>query len=324
MMGDYESMKFVSWDRQWLTEVVELWNKVLGNEFPMCARLFEQNSFDDENVLYEGSQIALDAHQKVIGFIVAKKWQEQLDVPMQKELGWIQVLMVDQQYHRQGIGSKLLLHAEQAFKKHHCKEILLGRDPWHYFPGIPQQKRIAIDWFKHKGYQEFCQEHDLICHYSPENKKGLPNPPSVKFSILQMEERDEFLAFLNKCFPGRWEYEAIHYFKKGGMGREFVIMRKAHQIIGFSRINDAASPYIAQNVYWSPLLSEPLGGIGPLGIDADERGKGYGIAIVQAAISYLRKRNINDIVIDWTTLTTFYGQLGYKVWKSYDAYRKII
>lgn len=55
---------------------------------------------------------------------------------------------------------------------------------------------------------------------------------------------------------------------------------------------------IAQNVYWAPLYKETLGGIGPLGIDAEERGQGYGLSIVKAGIVYLRKRKINRIVID--------------------------
>lgn len=324
MMGGQQTMKLIPWDRQWLSEVVELWNNVLGNEFPMRTSLFEQNSYNDENVLYEGSQIALDANQKVIGFIVVKKWREQLDVSMRTDLGWIQVLLVHPQYRHQGIGSKLLTHAERMLQEAGCQEILLGKDPWHYFPGIPQQNQATIDWFERKGYQAFGQEHDLICHYQEGAETILPKLPEVEFSILQEDEKEQFLTFLNKCFPGRWEYEAIHYFKKGGTGREFIVMKKEGKIIGFSRINDANAPFIAQNVYWSPLFSEPLGGIGPLGIDAAERGKGYGISIVKAAIAFLRNRNIHNIVIDWTTLIAFYEQLGYEVWKSYDAYKKII
>ena len=39
----------------------------------------------------------------------------------------------------------------------------------------------------------------------------------------------------------------------------------------------ANSPFIAQNVYWSPLFEEEVGGIGPLGIDAEEQKQGYGL-----------------------------------------------
>ncbi|WBX82247.1 GNAT family N-acetyltransferase [Virgibacillus salarius] len=114
----------------------------------------------------------------------------------------------------------------------------------------------------------------------------------------------------------------MQYFKHGGTGREFVVLKKNQHIIGFCRINDASSPIIAQNVYWSPLFNEALGGIGPLGVDEQERGNGYGKMVVQAGIHYLRERGINRIVIDWTGLVNFYKQLDYGVWKSYWYYVK--
>ena len=81
---------------------------------------------------------------------------------------------------------------------------------------------------------------------------------------------------------------------------------------------------IAQNVYWAPLFNGKLGGIGPLGVDSAERGNGYGIAIVEAAIAFLRSRDIKNIVIDWTGLVGFYRKLDYEVWKGYTSYRKVL
>ena len=72
--------------------------------------------------------------------------------------------------------------------------------------------------------------------------------------------------------------------------------------------------FIAQNVYWAPLFEEELGGIGPLGIAPEERGKGYGLAIVQAGMYFLSQRGIKNIVIDWTNLVDFYGKLGISLW----------
>jgi len=146
----------------------------------------------------------------------------------------------------------------------------------------------------------------------------------MTFALLKEEEKTDFLTFLNRCFPGRWEYEAIKYFEKGGQGREFVVLKDKDRMIGFCRINDQHSPFIAQNVYWQPLFSEPIGGIGPLGIDENERGHGYGLAIVKAAINTLRERDIQTMIIDWTSLIDFYKKLGFKPWKGYTTYFKQI
>lgn len=317
-------MKFAALEREKADELVDLWNVELGSDFPMNTQLFVQNSFDDENVLKTGSFQVLNDEGKIIGFIVSKKWQEHLPVAMKMDTGWIQVLLIDRHYRNQGIGTALLAKAEKVFKDNGLTHISAGKDPWHYFPGIPENDRATAEWFAHKGYEEYGEEYDLLCSYDEKTEIEMPASAGVEFSILEEKEQGKLLLFLREHFPGRWEYEAMHYFKKGGTGREFVVLKKNDEILGFSRINDSRSPIIAQNVYWSSLFSEELGGIGPLGIDPAERGKGYGLAIVQGAIAHLRKRKINQIVIDWTGLVSFYDKLGYREWKSYRSFQKEI
>jgi len=303
-------------------EIVRLWNKELSKEFPLRKELFYQNSLEDENVLIEGSWIALEK-EKLVGLIISKVWKEDLEcVKNKKDTGYIQVILVDSDYRNRGIGSELLRKAEEALKANGVKTIILGQDPWHYFPGIPSEYIDTVEWFKKKGYVEFGEEYDLYCRLNGEGQVTLPVFPEVEFKILDKGQKSNFLEFLNRCFPGRWEYEAVKYFEKGGEGREFVVAEKKGKIIGFCRINDSKSPFIAQNVYWAPLFEEELGGIGPLGIDPEERGKGYGLAIVQAGMYFLSQRGIRNIVIDWTNLVDFYGKLGCKVWKKYVKCKK--
>lgn len=315
-------MKFINWSVHRLKELVSLWNSEIGMQFPIREELFIQNSFEDKNILQSGSFIALNDENQVIGFVVSKCWNETLDVPFNPEIGWIQVLLVKSSFRCQGIGSALLKRAEQALKERNIKTVHIGRDPWHYFPGIPKNFELSINWFRQRNYVSGYIECDLIHHYHNQPNGFQLSRYDVQFSLLKKEEKQDFLSFLQRCFPGRWEYEAIHYFKRGGTGREFVIIKKNEKIIGFCRINDPSSPVIAQNVYWAPLFHDSLGGIGPLGIDPNERKKGYGLAIVEAGVSFLRERNIHSIVIDWTGLKDFYGKLGFKIWKEYQQLSK--
>lgn len=307
-----------------LKELVNIWNDEIGGRFPMREELFKQNSFDDENLFIPGSFMAVNEKDEAVGFIISKRWQESLPVNMREDVGWIQVLLVHSNYRNQGIGSSLLAKSESALKGSGAKEILLGRDPWHYFPGIPAEYEKSSNWFAHRGYEYIGNDYDLIAEYEDAKTAGVPELDGIEITILSADEKEAFLQFMKRVFPGRWEYEAIHYFKKGGTGREFVILKKDREIIGFCRINDDQSPMIAQNVYWAPLFAETLGGIGPLGVDQKERGKGYGLAVVQAGVHYLRNRDINRIVIDWTGLVDFYGKLGYHIWKDYKKYRKVL
>lgn len=319
-------MKYLPLQEDQLSELVHLWNKHLESDFPMTNELFEQNSFKDENVCHDSSRVAVDEVGNLVGFIVAKRWQEKLDVAMSATTGWIQVLLVDKSVRSQGVGSFLLNHAEETLTQSGAEQILLGRDPYHYFPGIPSAYQASMDWFEARGYLHQGTEHDLMRTYeqSDEEAKSIPEMEGVEFTLLEEKDKEELLTFLNRCFPGRWEYEAMHYFEKGGSGREFAVLKRGEKIIGFCRINDASSPFIAQNVYWAPLFDEELGGAGPLGVDANERGQGFGLAIVEAGIAFLRQRGIRRIVIDWTGLVDFYKKLGYSPWKSYESYKKPI
>ncbi|PXY51718.1 GNAT family N-acetyltransferase, partial [Virgibacillus profundi] len=95
-------MKLVKWNAIYLQQLVDLWNKELGTDFPMRTELFEQNSFQDENVSWEGSLIAINDAEEVIGFIIAKMWQEATSVSMPTSTGWIQVIVVAKQYQNKG------------------------------------------------------------------------------------------------------------------------------------------------------------------------------------------------------------------------------
>ena len=139
-------MKIIAWKRDRLEELVELWNKELAVDFPMREELFIQNSFDDVNISYDSSYIAVDDQDHVIGFVVAKRWQEEIDVKMDPKRGWIQVLLVDSAHRGKGIGTTLLERAEADLKGNGVEEMQLGGDPFHYFSGIPDQYKDAQKW----------------------------------------------------------------------------------------------------------------------------------------------------------------------------------
>ncbi|MEK4229398.1 GNAT family N-acetyltransferase [Solibacillus sp. FSL H8-0538] len=313
-------MQFQPWSIDYIDGLVTLWNAELDTEFPMRKELFLQNSFYDVNVFEEGSFIALDDNGQVIGFVVSKTWQEKMDVAMDKRRGWIQTLLVCSDARHNGLGTMLLKKAEQALTNVGIKEIQLGGDPFHYLCGIPLNQLETIKLAEKHGYVKRIDTYDLVNELAKDYV--MPAHPNVEYVLLKQEEAPQLIAFLQRCFPGRWEYEAMKYFEMGGTGREFVVLKKEGEIIGFCRINDDQSPMIAQNMYWRQLIDGEVGGIGPLGVDQNEQKQGYGLGIVQAGMAYLQQRSVETIIIDWTFLVEFYEKLDFNVWKSYGIYLK--
>lgn len=314
-------MEFKPLNEARITEMVALWNLEWAQAHPMRERLLRQNVFDDRNLLETGSWMAVDpATDRLLGFITAKVWRDaESGMSFDGDTGWLQALVVDPDARTQGIGGQLLARAESAFRDAGVRSVVLGNDfHWRLFPGIPAENPESVRWFKRRGYAGSELTYDLLHEYGEADVVEMPRADGVTFRLARPDDREELLAFMARCFPGRWEYQARQYWERGGTGREFVVLQRDDgEIIGFCRLNDAQSPLLAQNIYWAPLFAEELGGIGPLGIDERFRGCGYGLSVVQAAAAVLRERGIDRIVIDTTPYLDFYGKLGYRAWKSY-------
>lgn len=302
------------------TEITEFWNREIGDSFPLREELWEQNTFDELNLM-EDACVAFGEAGQLAGFIVAKRFMEQSEAAMQQEVGWITCLLVGRVARRQDLGERLLRHAEDCFSLAGIKEIRLGRDPWHFFPGVPAEDIETAGWFERRGYRRESLESDLLREVNGQAAYELTNPPE-HFRVLEREELPELVEFLAINFPGRWHYEALRYLETRAGGQEFIGFYIEGKLKGFCRINDLGSPLIAQNVYWAPLFTCDLGGIGPLGIDRSVRGHQYGLDLVKAAANELMGRGSEAIVIDWTQLVPFYEKLGFQVWKQYITMAK--
>ncbi|WLD91935.1 GNAT family N-acetyltransferase [Alkalihalobacillus sp. AL-G] len=314
-------IEYKRWDEATVPvkDACKLWNEEFENAFPLTDRLFIQNSVQCPHVLSEGSYF-VENDGESIGFIVSKVTRERTDL-LPDQIGWIQALIVKREQRGKGIGTKLIHLAERALRANGVKKIVLGRDVHHYFPGIPSERLQSSGWFKKKGFRFVNTEKD---YYRKAPETYYSSETDLDFSVLKEAEQGALLSFLNQSFPGRWEYEAWDYFRAGGGGSHFLVAKKGGNIIGFVRVNDSESPVLGPNVYWRPLFSEKLIGIGPLGINRQFRKKGYGKAIVDAAIQLAVERNAKHLVIDWTELDTFYRSFGFQEWRQYKQYEKDI
>ncbi|SEQ68747.1 Acetyltransferase, GNAT family [Piscibacillus halophilus] len=315
-------MKVQRMSRHDLQGVVSCWNENIGERFPMPDELFYQNSLADQNVACNASLVVKDK-EKVIGFIVGKYYQEDINVGFNEDTANIQVLLVDKSYREQGLGTKLLNQCIKALDEEGKNLIRLGRDPWHYFPGIPLEDTYTQQWFKKRGFQQGPYvDTDMIRSFRDDEPFESLKNANAQFELLNASEKENLISFIHQNFPGRWEYEAYKYFELGGTGRDFIILKVNDEIQGFCRMNDQDTPMIGCNVNWSELYDERVGGIGPLGVSSNVRGTGLGLDIVKVAINTLRAREAKHIIIDWTGLIEFYQKVGFEEFKKYRTYFK--
>jgi len=295
-----------------LDEVLKLWNEEVGFIYPIAKDIFAQNVVNYKQKKVFGAY----ENDNMVGFIVGKSFLHP-DLESYHNQAFISLLYVKKAYRRRGIASKLLKLIEEEYKD---KDIInVGKDINNFFPGIPSDFiDVAESFFVNRGYSIGKYTHDLInCSCT---KYKLKNS-DFSFQVCSLADKDDLVSFMSKEFPGRWYFEVKDYFSKGGSGKEYVIAKQNSRIVAFTRLNDRTFKEYAYNTVWYPRFHN-LFGVGPLGVAKDMRGKELGYDIVAFAINEAIDRGCKEIIIDWTSLMSFYQHFHFEIWKNYEYAKK--
>jgi GNAT superfamily N-acetyltransferase len=272
----------------------DIWNRALGDRFPLRRAVADQ--FLSLHVSAEASRL------ERMGVVVAKQHGSQ---------GWIGALVVAPDAQRKGLGSRLLTHAVSGLRAAGVREIQLGADYFHLLPGIPDP-----------GPTGFFTRHGAVLGGSVVDLRrelGSWQPPEHLPRTVAATEWRPLLHFLERAFPGRWHWEAEEDRRRGGKPTGNLLLCEEGQVIGFSRIHypGSGSALIGPSTHWAPQLGVHWGGLGPIGVAEEWRGRGFGLGLLQASMAHLRKLGVRDMAIDWTSLEGFYARAGFEVWKRY-------
>lgn len=289
----------------------KLWNTEYEKVLPISKELFERNL---ENAYDNATFVALDCDQ-LVGFIIGKIWNDEYKIEGYDKQGWISLIYVHPEYRKRGIGSNLLKIVEDEFERLNKSTIYVGRDYFNYFPGLPEDCKESLDWFKKRGYENNRCTYDLIS--KNKGKIALVNS-NYSFRLATLNDKDKIINFIHENWPGRWTKEILDYWNNGGTGRECAICLDQDKVCAFAKLGypDTLESQISNSLTWRDCFKS-LGGIGPLGVDKNYRGRHLGYDIVAYSKNVLIDANVTDIIIDWTSLLDFYHKFEFNVWKSY-------
>lgn len=313
-------------------ELISLWNRTLGAEFPMTERLWRQNVDTDSNYAPRDLLVARDRAGAVTGMALTRtlRWRDGPDASLAnredmaalRDLGWILALIVATEAQGRGLGSQLLALAEQCLRARGATRCELGGGLGHFLPGPPEGDTRSLAFWERHGYARGDTVHDLrrdLRGYSPPPLPDALRDGAFRIAPGEEGEQGDIIGFLSSIFPGRWRYAVEMTFACGG-APEDVLLVKDHvgRIHGFLSAWTFRSATLGPSTYWHPALGERFGGIGPLGLSEETRGLGLGLALVAECMSTLKARGVEACGIDWTRLVTFYERLGFRIWRSYN------
>jgi predicted N-acetyltransferase YhbS len=303
-----------------LEDARDLWNKEMGDIYPISEDIFSQNILQSQDIVKSASGFAFDDFG-LIGFLFAKEFTHP-SIPKYHHMGFISLFYVAKKHRKQGVASKLLDMSEQILANKNKTEIAIGRDYHNFFPGVPcDYNNLTGPWLERRNYVRARTTHDLICWRRQKESELFNQQYEYRFATKTDEEA--LLDFFMRNFPGRWYYECFEFFKGEKTENSYFIALNGKEVIAFTRVNQMPLKIIPYNLFYSSRFPK-LGALGPLGVDRNYRKQGLGKDIVNAGLNELIKQGCEPIIIDWTGLLEFYQQFGFEVWKTYDVYTKQI
>lgn len=233
------------------------------------------------------------------------------------DVGWVSLLAVAEGWQGRGVGTRLLTELLALLRAGGATRFRLGSEANHLLPGPPQESPAAAWRLARRAGARFgAAEHDLHVDLRPE----LPPAPLPAGWSVRADDPEGAMRFVARAFPGRWTHEVEAYLAAG-----ITVMTLEHGsgVEGFCAVHEGGEALLGPSLYWRGALTSTGGpvrvaGMGPLGVSEATRGSGLGLALVRAGAAWLRERGATDLLINWTTLTSFYGKLGARVWRTYQ------
>lgn len=312
-----ESIDFTDADHT--DAIAGLWTAACGNTLAASRRLAAYNV----QPLTGGVQSGRFAWQddEPVGFVLCSTLPERPDVA-EAGTGWINGLAVLPETQRTGIGSALVAWAEEWLRAQGCGRVWLGGNRRPFVPGVPTELGTGPFFAKH-GYEMTRTVWDVAANLSQYTPPASLREVEAAVRPAQPGDRDALLDFLQREFPGGWHFECQEFLRVGGRLSDYMLLWTERGVDGFCQLTFMDSVRPIERYYPYQLL-RPWGQLGPVGVSADVRGQGLGLALIDGGLRRLHNNGVNGCVIDWTTFLELYGKFGFEPYREYGQWKKIL
>jgi GNAT superfamily N-acetyltransferase len=199
--------------------------------------------------------------------------------------GHVQVVVVDPEHRRRGVGRVLLRAAESEARSRGAVRMHLGAAaPFYLFTGVDSRWTEALSLAEDAGYERLGAELDLECptHLARPAAGGDVDVRPVR------EDGDvaDLVGFAARCYP-EWRAE---FARAAGAGTAVLAVADDGTVVG------AAAHSVNR-----------FGVIGPVGVDPARHRGGVGAAMMHALTRDLAVAGIDRAEIAWTSTVRFYA-----------------
>ncbi|KNG87690.1 beta-N-acetylglucosaminidase [Aspergillus nomiae NRRL 13137] len=259
---------------------------------------------------------------KVVGFCLLFVVTQQDTVCVQ-----LAALAVDPKWQGRGVGTALLAECKawmvKTFKN---SRLELGSTFPRFWPGLPIDLPTEVrEFFVHRGFQlnppvprSVDLYQDIKEFQSPEPYVTRAKERGYTFRPLETADYQECIVGQEKNFsynqawvqmyhkldPSKYPSSVMTAFDPNG------------KQVGWTLMLSHESPMLKAHWAFPSLCGPKTGLIGCVGVDADYRKEGVGLAMLCHAIEDMKQRGVEGVFVDWVSLEGWYEKIGFKVWWS--------
>ncbi len=286
-------MRIVEFNEEFFNEVWSLTNLSL-HEDTVTDRSLRRITFSDPNYNGKYGLVALE-NGKAIGFVLGvRRLKEPVEVvEAQKDLSWIKLFAVREDFRRKGVATALFDELENRFKENGVKRIRISDYPfWYLFSGVDLKYEDAIDFLFRRGFKKSGEtvdyEIDLLKFRIPKRIMRIDTIPLIRKA--RQDDRETVFKWIKTEFSIFWAYEADASFKHADP--KLWLAEEDGKIIGFS-------VYGTLEPHW----------FGPIGVSTETRSKGIGSVLLFNCLRSMREEGQRHAVVPWTSHLFFYTQV---------------
>ncbi len=338
--------RLAAYDPARADEVVALWNASAGARYPLQPAVLRQVTERNPSFSVSDARLAVE-DDRVVGF--AYLGRHRGEVAGRRPWagrGWLQAVVVAPDRRRRGVGRALVDSLLRGARADGIGQVELGGGIHYLFPGVPADLPDAAPFVAALG--AVPEDGTWSAPVAGEEASALaagrtglswdvrgrldtsPAGPADRTALereglvlgpMTASERDEMLAYLSATFGPDWPHDMAWFLDEGGDPAAILLLRRGPggPVVGHARIVVPDGGPVPPQHYWRDLLGPDPGGLGPIGIAPELRGRGIGRALLALALEELQRRGGRDVVIDWTVLLDYYGRFGFRPWKTYLA-----
>lgn len=290
-----------------LPQILTCWNRAVPFD-QLTPKLARDKIWDDPDFDAELA-IGACAGDALIGFVVGVIRR----IAGGKQRGHVKLLAVMPENQGRELGSKLLSRAEAEFAERRVYEIRIDEAAPNYLnPGIDARATGAIAFFRHHGYEEFGETHNMTAElvdnqFDTASDESEMRAAGIEIRRARLDDQPAVQKLLAAHWPS-WQQEVGVALEQQPISLH--LATEGQQVIGFAA-------HSTNNV--------GTGWFGPMGTSPDCRGRGIGRVLLLRCLADLQSQGYQRAIIPWVGPTEFYAKHGgAAVDRTFLRFRKLL